>query len=222
MNAMYYMCFFICAMGLCLCNCQSKVQIQKLSMDKANPTSYCYDKSKEEVNEVINYIFSNYKYEGMGFYKFGDFTGKNSVDSLMRVRSNINSRFIVPFGPLGKSKIYLASDGDSLFYFIDCFEIDIDSIDSKKTNVNIITHGANIIYGYERLLSLPNFNRKAKYRRVEPSTIEEYIILLRIGELLGIDDMPNIIYPCSRANPSRGVAGHLDNRLLMITTSLSP
>ncbi len=180
---------------ICLCSCQNKEEVQKLSMEGVNPINYCFNNNKEEVKEAINYLFSDYRHDGMGLYKFGDTTGESAVDSLLLLPSNIDSRFIVPFGPIGNSKVYLASNGDSLKYFIDCYEIEIDSIGAGRTDVSIITHGANIIYAYECLPSLPNFNRKAKYKSVEPSSIEEYEILLKIGKFLRTKEMPDITYP---------------------------
>jgi hypothetical protein len=142
-------------------------RIQELSLDRKNPTSYSFNKSKEEVLRSIDFLFSDFKHKGMGFYRSNSAKSNDyyTIYSLVGVNHNTNNVYLVPFEPIGKSKMYLSSKGDSLIYFVHFFELTIDSLKPEVTNVSIKTYGSEIIYDYELLPSLPHFNRKAKLKK---------------------------------------------------------
>jgi hypothetical protein len=61
--------------------------------------------------------------------------------------------------------------------------------------VTVKTIDPRIITGQAFLPTPPHFVRKTKTIDVEPSTIEEFSILLEIGKLLGETGMPNLKKP---------------------------
>ena len=75
------------------------------------------------------------------------------------------------------------------------FYLHLESIDETHTKLTITTFEPMLIVGRDLLPSPPHFGRGYKKMTVEPSTIEEYEILLKIGNLVGEKDMPPLILP---------------------------
>ena len=96
--------------------------------------------------------------------------------------------------PMLVLKIYLKENGDSLNYLAG-FYLHIEEIDSTHTKVSIMTIDPKVVLRRELLPSLPHMVRMDKTMSVDPSTIEEYGILLEIGRLVGEKDMPSIYLP---------------------------
>ena len=95
---------------------------------------------------------------------------------------------------LQKSKIYLKENGDSLDYLAG-FYLHLESINESHAKISITTIDPRVIIGRELLPSPPNMVRRDNTMLVEPSTIEEYEILLEIGKLVGEKNMPPINLP---------------------------
>ena len=73
------------------------------------------------------------------------------------------------------------------------FHLHIDSVDSRHTRISVITINPIITYDYG--VPTPPHDTRPLGCVVPPSTIEEYEILHRIGELVGEKNMPAIKYP---------------------------
>jgi hypothetical protein len=95
---------------------------------------------------------------------------------------------------IGKSKIYFAKGRGFLDYQA-WFYLHLESIDNKHTKVRISTFKPEVVVGRKVLPGPPHFVRRDKTLTVEPSTIEEYEILLEIGNLVGEKKMPPLILP---------------------------
>jgi hypothetical protein len=100
----------------------------------------------------------------------------------------------MPINYLCKAKLYRSEKGGSLDYWA-WFYLHLESIDNTNTKVTITTFEPEVIVGRELLPSPPHFVRRDKTLTVEPSTIEEYEILLKIGNLVGEKNMPSLILP---------------------------
>ena len=154
----------------------------KKKLDNPNPTSYIFDADIEQVRIAI--VNNAEKYEKNKMYLWSISEDKEIIfhtdikeDAWLH---HFNNRY---------SKIYFRF-GKPLIYFVE-FRIHLDSISEKKTKVEIFTLDPEIFLfgvgvgqiGYSRT------------KKVSPSTIEEYEILLSIGEQLGEKGMPACNYP---------------------------
>jgi hypothetical protein len=100
----------------------------------------------------------------------------------------------MPVYYIGKSMNYKRKDSGTLDYEA-WFYLHLETLDEMKTKISIKTLEPRIIVGRELLPTPPNLVRKDKTMAVEPSTIEEYEILLEIGRLVGENDMPPLSLP---------------------------
>jgi hypothetical protein len=93
--------------------------------------------------------------------------------------------------PVGESQVYF-KDGQPLIYYAD-FHIHLTPLDSKKTRVEIFTYGSSVVTGVDESWSPhgPAFI----FVNVDPTTIEQYQILLGIGQQLRMTNMPPLVTP---------------------------
>jgi hypothetical protein len=96
--------------------------------------------------------------------------------------------------PVGESQVYF-KDGQPLIYFAD-FHIHLTAVDPRRTRVEIFTYDSSVNSGLYAPWS-PAQGRSFIYVKVDPTTVEQYQILLRIGEQLGTKDMLQLVTPGS-------------------------
>jgi len=165
---------------------------EKSKLDKRNPTEYTYTFSTEKVKTVILDQFSNKKYRKMTLYYLNGNLYPDSV-KIFNQTNNENDFCLSTYGdPIGKSFLY--SKNDIPLDYVASFHLHLSKIDSSQTKVNVITLKSKVILGLELL---PNIHgvRTFDYKNVEPTTIEEYEILLKIGKTLGQSGMPELELP---------------------------
>jgi hypothetical protein len=90
-----------------------------------------------------------------------------------------------------ESQVYF-KDGQPLFYQAD-FHLHLTALGPRKTRVEIFTYDPCVGTGVDERWS-PHGPRLVRVV-VEPSTLEEYQILLRIGEQLQTTNMPPLVTP---------------------------
>ena len=155
--------------------CYSKEKLQS-----PNPTNYVFDAGIEDVRKAIitrvedslygNTVYAKEDYEN-------DIFSKNiKNDALLVSICDVKSKMFFRFGK-------------PLPYFPE-FIIHLDSISEKKTNVVVYTSDTTIVIGG---IGVPHFGYTWE-KKVSPSTIEEYEILLLIGQQLGQEGMPECNY----------------------------
>lgn len=185
---------------------QDLVALQEKLLSRRNPTAYVFGDTLENVHGAIQRAFAEH------FWKdaepvdqaskdpdspFGaKLVWRESViaalcDGVFEKQENANDAFL--FGmPLafGKSQIYFKNDLP-LTYFAD-FHIHLTPIGPSKTRVEIFTYHPWVSAGLD-----PSAPEGPAYIMVdvEPTTIEEYGILLKIGQQLGVKNMPELIVP---------------------------
>lgn len=93
--------------------------------------------------------------------------------------------------PVGESQVYY-KDGQPLIYNAD-FHIHISSLGAHKTRVEIFTYDSSVVTGVD--LSWSPHGSSFISVKVDPTTIEEYQILLGIGDQLGTKNMPPLVTP---------------------------
>ncbi len=154
--------------------CYSKEKLQS-----PNPTSYVFDAGIEDVRKAITRVEDSL--DGNTIYAKEDY--ENDIFS-----KNIkNDALLVNICDV-KSKMFFRF-GKPLPYFPE-FIIHLDSISEKKTNVVVYTSDTTIVIGG---IGVPHFGYTWE-KKVSPSTIEEYEILLLIGQQLGQEGMPECNY----------------------------
>lgn len=145
-----------------------------------NPTSYVFDAGIEDVRKAILTRVED-SLDGYTVYAKEDYDNdilsKNiKNDALLRNHDDVKSKMFFRFG-------------NPLPYFPE-FIIHLDSISEKKTNVVVYTSDTTIVVGG---IGVPHFGYTWE-KKVSPSTIEEYEILLLIGQQLGHEGMPECNY----------------------------
>ena len=155
--------------------CYSKGKLQS-----PNPTSYVFDAGIEDARKAIITRVED-SLDGYTVYAKEDYENdilsKNiKNDALLRNHYDVKSKMFFRFGK-------------PLPYFPE-FIIHLDSISEKKTNVVVYTSDTTIVVGG---IGVPHFGYTWE-KKVSPSTIEEYEILLLIGQQLGQEGMPECHY----------------------------
>lgn len=186
MNPRYFIIFFLLFTG-----CSN---FRELSFIDRNPTEFTYDYSIDDVKLAINNRFDRYDFRKMGLY-YGDNLYPDSL-SIFIQRGNENDYCLSTYDdPIGKSYIYFR--GSQALDYIASFHLHLQREDDVKTKVSVFTLKPRVVTGLELL---PNIHgvRPFEYKEVEPSSIEEYEILLVIGKELGQKGMPSLKRPSSR------------------------
>jgi hypothetical protein len=159
-----------------------------------NPTKFVFHKPKTEVTKAIISEFDHFKFAGRALnYKNGELS--EPIDSLdiFDQPGNEDDFYLtqsLDVDNVVQSKNYKVN-GEFPEYFAS-FHLHINAIDSMSTEVEIITIDPKIVIGKEFFPSGLHFARLNEYQKVEPSTIEEYEILLKIGAALGEKNMPKL------------------------------
>jgi hypothetical protein len=184
--------FLVICLGTSLVSCQD--QINKIELISKNPVEYVFNTTEDSLFNLIKQLRIN----EMMLYDATHGDMVLDVVSELFIQPNNKSDFcLMPLYYICKSKIYQRKNGDSLEYRA-WFYLHLEKIEEKKTKVSIRTLEPEVIIGRELFPSLPHLVRKDKTLPVEPSTIEEYEILLKIGNLLGERDMPPIRLPTKK------------------------
>jgi hypothetical protein len=185
--------FIVICFEASLVSCQDK--ITKIELLSKNPVEYVFNTTKDSLN---NLIIKQLRINKMMLFDatHGDMVS-DAASELFSQPNNKSDFCLMPLNYICKSKIYQKKNGDSLEY-IAWFYLHLETSDEIKTKVSIRTIEPEVIIGRELFPSLPHFVRKDKTLPVEPSTIEEYEILLEIGKLVGEKDMPPIHLPTKK------------------------
>lgn len=171
-----------------------KDKITKIELINKNPVEYTFNSSKDGLYNLLKQLRINEM-------KLYDATHGNIVldeisELFLRPQNKLDF-CLMPLYYICKSKIYQSKNGDSLEYRA-WFYIHLEAIDLKKVKVSILTIEPEVIIGKNFFPTPPHFMRRDKTLRVEPSTIEEYEILLEIGKLVGEKGMPPLQLPTKK------------------------
>jgi hypothetical protein len=189
----YIQLFFICTIVCSSVACQSR--IYKLQLRNNNPVEFVY---KIQKDSLYNLLTNKHSFLGMDV-----FTIQNKriippeISSLYILPENSKDVYFQSFGIHNKSKIYCNKQNEFCDYW-DSYYLHLDAITVHSTKVTVTTIKSEIIIGQKLLPSPPHFVRDNKTITVEPSTIEEYLILLEIGKMTGENNMPKLILPDSK------------------------
>jgi hypothetical protein len=164
--------------------------IIQLTLPQKNPTFYLFNSNISNVKKAINSSFNNFEFYRM-ILSFKEDSNPFSEEIFIDPINNKDA-YLYSFDLLNSS-IYF-KDSKPLLYDVS-FHIHLDSIDNCHTNVTVITIHPKVVVGTKFGLADNLKIRIADFRKVEPSTVEEYQILLRIGNALDEKQMPPLIMP---------------------------
>ena len=166
-------------LSITLVGCYSKKELTN-----PNPTNYIFEANIEQVRIAIVNNTEKYKKNWMSLWS-------KKEDKKIRLHTDIKTdAWLNCFGNFD-SKVYYKR-GKPLPYSAN-FHIHLDSISENKTKVEIFTLNPEIVLGVIMYGGMGHGHPRVK--EVLPSTMEEYEILLAIGEQLGEIGMPECNYP---------------------------
>jgi len=176
-----------------LVSCQDR--IIKIELTKKNPIEFVFNTQKDSLYKIISkqLIITNM----MLWDAAHGYMVLNKISDLFLLSKNKSDFCLMPTFYICKSKIYQKDNGDSLEYEA-WFYLHLEEVVKGKTKVSITTIEPKVVVGRELLPTPPHFVRKDKTLLVEPSTIEEYEILLKIGRLVGEQGMPPLQLPVKK------------------------
>ncbi len=159
-------------------------------LNNKNPTEYIFDKNSFQIKKAIKTCLGKYQINGLALYLKED----NRFE-ILNIIENENDAYLRTFIDYMDSKVYFKKN-NPLKYTAD-FHIHLDSLAPNKTRVTVITINPRIITGIKPGIG-DNFTfGSSNFKSVQPSTIEEYEIILKIGKELGQQGMPPCNYPDS-------------------------
>jgi hypothetical protein len=183
------------------------VSLQERILPQANPTAYEFGASLAQVTSAIQKAYEKHFWETGDQVKqaggnqdppfnalliWGDKAdGCALCQGVFDKPENRNDACL--FGgahPFGRSKVYF-KNGLPLLYFAD-FHIHLTATSASKTRIEIFTNNPWVSAGLDESSLLGPAYIAVD---VKPTTIEEYEILLKIGEQLGVKGMPRLVVP---------------------------
>jgi hypothetical protein len=159
-----------------------------------NPTSYIFNRRKYALKIDVLNALGGLKYRDMMLSYLGSsLTPMDTLDIFYQEGNSDDFYLSSSKAFIGKSFVY--KRGNEPLDYAASFHIQLNAVDSAKTEVIITTVKPRVVVGKEFWPQGPHFVRPLLYKNVPPSTIEEYEILLKIGGETGEKNMPTIIYP---------------------------
>ena len=77
--------------------------------------------------------------------------------------------------------------------FLATFHVHFAPVRSNLTSVSVTALETEVLNG--EMTGMPGHGRANRYVRVEPTSVEEYVILRYIGDILSVRSMPKVILP---------------------------
>ncbi|MGH7979530.1 MAG: hypothetical protein ACREE6_09150 [Limisphaerales bacterium] len=197
-----------------------QISLQERVLLHPNPTNYEFDAPVNSVTNAISKAFDIWhekqikKYQGRVWSGKGDAKAKHLLtltlqssgsvfllwkgdvdvlakNLLTKPGNEIDAYINDDVSPVGESQVYF-KDGQPLIYYAD-LHIHLTPLNAKKTRVEIFTYDSSVVTGVDESWS-PHGPALISVN-VEPTTIEQYQILLAIGQQLGVTNMPPLETP---------------------------
>ena len=187
-----FLCTFICG--------AEDDRIEEKTLSTNNPTTYEFNASLDNVKAAIKKARGDDWRDAQDAHNGAELIWQSDKNPLARKifddPKNLNDAYLCGMGDaVGKSSVYFKNKLP-LTYYAD-FQIHLTSTSALKTRVEIFTFDSHVLAGTELL----PFARAGIFLVVEPTTIEEYQILLDIGKQISQSNMPKLMLPDS------GIAG---------------
>lgn len=165
-----------------------EVKYHELKLVDRNPMSYVFKFSIDTIKARLKINWEKFSTKEIEFASDSNIVRGNKV---LRGKENINDAYIYSFWD-DTSLVYVSSE-EPLLYYAE-YHLHLTASDSTNTYIEVRTVDSHIITGKNFLRGYTHVNLKTV--DVPPSSIEEYKILLIIGEILGVkDSMPKLKLP---------------------------
>jgi hypothetical protein len=211
--------FLVLSLAVTGCGRQH-VTLQVRVLSSPNPTNYEFDAPIEKVRDAVKAAFGKWDDEEIRLRRSRTWQGNGDADDkrlltillqlppgsllwkgdgdalskqlLTKPGNEYDAYFCGGDSPFGESAVYF-NDGVALPYFAD-FHIHLRAINQRRTRVEITTYDSSVNTGVNAGWS-PARGHVSLYVTVDPTTVEEYQILLMIGQQLGTMNMPVVVTP---------------------------
>jgi hypothetical protein len=176
----------------------NSVDYFKKELPRKNPTVYIFNRTLQQVKTAIEKV--QYSFDlNVDLLKRGDEYLPDEqfiYDGVFEDSSNYDDYILTHQArAICKSDLYVSEEDSVGMDYIASFHLHLTKIDSNRTMVQVITYNPAIINGNHNI-ALIGMNPGAILEPVEPTSIEEYQILLRIGKKLGVKlKMPKLLLP---------------------------
>ncbi len=188
--------FYLIITLLVFISCNNSYIKQKLS--QKNPTFYVFNASIGEIKNVVKEHYIHDSSKKMRLYFFSDKHTLSILQYLNIKRTIGDNNDAILYASYHKNLSNLYYKDNKPLGYSAYFHVHLTELEKYQTKIEIITYKPTLLLGekfYSKIFNIFGhsfFNTE----EVEPSSIEEYQILLDIGEGLGVKDkMPKIIMP---------------------------
>ena len=174
--------------------CQGCAGFTTVELPRKNPTDWIFPHPIEEVNKAVRKSMEPFAKEYSMRVSFHEDHKPLSRGPLEKP-GNENDAFLYSFHePISLSSMHYVG-GKALPYIAE-FHVHLSSFQTGGTRVEVFALNSEVIAGQSwSCLGICGPGWHNNYARVEPTTVEEYEILRRIGAELGVGTMPE---PVSR------------------------
>jgi hypothetical protein len=177
------------------------VRMQTRSLPERNPTVYQFEVPLEELraqviagltwsNQYKNPIFEAPKGRSKAVFhvEAGDV---KSWPQILLLPGNSRDLYLHTSDPVGESAIYRGPNNG--LPFLAGFHVHFAAISPTQTSVSVTALETRVLNG--EMTGMPGHGRARREVRVQPTSIEEYVVLRHIGNILGVRSMPKVILP---------------------------
>ena len=181
---------------LAVLTCCGEPVVESRTLAAPNPVAYEFRASTGEVQQAVRALYKK-QFRDRSPYLFTVLSNSDEfltgeMRALFGEAGNADDLYLTWFhSPMGLSEVYRVS-GEPVPYLAD-FHLHLTPV-GERTRVEVRTSDSAVIAG-KTLLPQRHMTRANIYVPVEATTIEEYSLLLEIGEQLGQDGMPKLILP---------------------------
>ncbi|HAM98707.1 MAG TPA: hypothetical protein DCQ26_08840 [Marinilabiliales bacterium] len=181
--------------------CTSCIGFRKITLKEKNPTFYVFHVPLEVLRSKIIKDFETDRTNSISDLQsiqeiskvnwFVATVNSKYSEDIFKKPENVHDLYLVLNKPVSLSKVYYKF-WKPLEYSA-TFQLHLTSIDANRTKIEVITYNGSVFYWG---IPFPGGDHAfVKEKDVQPTTIEEYEILLRIGNLIGEKDMPSLKLP---------------------------
>ena len=188
---------------LALAGClHNTVRMETRTLPERNPTVYPFEMPLEELRarvieglatgrQVKNPIFGRTESGGLAVLSVREAEDTSWVEVLQLPGNERDLYLTASTEPLWASPVYRGPDGG--LPFLAAFHVHFAPIGPTRTSVRVTALDAQVLNG--QTTGMPGHGRANRYVRVEPTSIEEYVVLRYMGNILGAGSMPTVILP---------------------------
>jgi hypothetical protein len=200
------------ALAVAAAGCVKDVsRVHRQALPRLNPTSYSFDIPLGDLrakamaafsidHQVKQPVFGSlstvalHAFGGMPILHVSVASDAGFGAELFRIPENAHDLYLQSFGvPVWESPVYHGSRGG--LPFIAEFHVHFSASEAGRTSVAVRALRTEVINGMHYGLGSCGPGWAWRYVPVEPTSIEEYLILRYIGEAVGAPAMPEVVLP---------------------------